>query len=106
MKCKRLAAVLLAGALSIFTLSGCLGIEIETGEEKVTSPGVVCRVGTAQPVTGELLMGLGGSGADRDLQNLIHGAENVTVVTENTYAVNASVISSSSVTEGKDGSRT
>lgn len=106
MKCKRLAAMLLAGALSIFTLSGCFGIEIGTGGETASSPAVICRVGTAQPLTGELFPGFDCSGADRDLQSLIHGAENVTVVTENTYAVNASVISASSVTEGADGSRT
>lgn len=106
MKLKRLAAVLTASAISMFTFSGCFGIELENGTEKQTVPGVVCRVGLAQQLTGELLPGFGGTGADRDLRSLIHGAENVSVVKENTYAVNASVISASSITDGADGSRT
>lgn len=106
MKLKRLAAVLMAGAISMFTLSGCFGIEIETGTENTAAPGVVCRVGLAQQLTGELLPCFGGTGADRDLRSLIHGAENVTIVKENTYAINASAISANSITDGADGSRT
>lgn len=106
MKLKRLAAVLIAGAVSMFTLSGCFGIKIQNNAENTAAPGIICRVGLMQPLTGALLPGSDGTGADRDLRSLLHGAENVTIVKENVYATNASVIASSSITDGADGSRT
>ncbi len=107
MKLKRLAAVLAAGLMGLMTLSGCSAITIESNEQKVQTE-EVCRVGIYTPLCGEYLFtsAWGDCGADRDLRSLLHGAENVTVVKENAYAANTSVISSVTITEGDTGSRT
>jgi ABC-type transport system substrate-binding protein len=113
MKIKRLAALLTAGALSILSFSGCFGIELSSDSTTGTSSTasdtdevVVCRVGLASGITGQLMPGLTESGADDNLQSLLFGAENVSLVAENSYAFNTSVINASSITDGADGSRT
>ena len=107
MKFRKLAAVFVAGVLSLMTMSGCSTITIEGNEQQVQTE-EVCRVGIYTPLCGDYLFtsAWGDCGADRDLRNLLHGAENVTVVKENTYAANTSVISSVTITEGDTGSRT
>ncbi len=107
MKFRKLAAVFVAGVLSLMTMSGCSTITIEGNEQPVQAENV-CRVGIYTPVCGNYLFtaAWGDCAADRDLRSLLHGAENVTVVKENTYAANTSVISSVTITEGDTGSRT
>ncbi len=108
MKLKRLAAAFVAGMMAMLTLAGCSTISIEGNDQPAAQTEETCRVGIYTPICGDYLFtsAWGDCGADRDLRSLLHGAENVTVVAENNYAANTSVISSVSITEGDTGSRT
>ena len=108
MKLKRLAAAFVAGMMAMLTLAGCSTVTLEGDDQPAVQSEEVCRVGVYSAICGDYLFtsAWGDCGGDRDLRSLLHGAENVTVVTENTYAANTSVISSVSITEGDTGSRT
>ena len=108
MKLKRLAAAFVAGMMAMLTLAGCSTVTLEGDDQPAVQSEEVCRVGVYSAICGDYLFtsAWDDCGGDRDLRSLLHGAENVTVVTENTYAANTSVISSVSITEGDTGSRT
>ena len=108
MKLKKLLAALLAGGISIFSLSGCFGIELGDGTTETVSTADACRVGLYTAIDGDYLFtsAWGDTGADRDLRSLIYGGETVSVTAENTFTYNPSVISSVSISDGADGSRT
>ncbi len=107
MKIKRLLSLAAAGVFLSLSLGACGSVSLETTENSEQTA-EVCRIGLYTPISGDYLFtsAWGDTGADRDLRNLLHGAENVSIVRENTYAANPSVISSVSITDGTDGSRT
>lgn len=108
MKLKKLLAALLAGGISIFSLSGCFGIELGDGTTETVSTADACRVGLYTAIDGDYLFtsAWGDTGADRDLRNLLYGGETISVTAENTFAYNPSVISAAKISDGADGSRT
>ena len=108
MKLKQLAAALLSAGIAAMSLTGCFGVELGDGRAETPEAADPCRVGVYSPVTGDYLFtgAWGDSGGDRDIRSLIYGGETVSVMAEDTFIQNASVISSMEISDGPDGSRT
>ena len=101
MKLKRLAAAFVAGMMAMLTLAGCSTVTLEGDDQPAVQSEEVCRVGVYSAICGDYLFtsAWGDCGGDRDLRSLLHGAENVTVVTENTGSSDAETNSPSEDTD-------